>query len=62
MKEENGAVIVTFQSQGEGFKGGALSTEESLKRSAAIRLISRIVREPFFTQLRTEQQLGYVSL
>lgn len=62
VKEENGAVIVTFQSQVDGFKGKALSTEDSLKRSAAIRLISRIVKEPFFNELRTKQQLGYVSL
>lgn len=60
VKEENGAVIVTFQSQVDGFKGKALSTEDSLKRSAAIRLISRIVKEPFFNELRTKQQLGYI--
>ena len=62
VKEENGAVVLTFQSQVDAFKGRALSNEEALKRSAAIRLISRVMREPFFNQLRTEQQLGYVSL
>merc|ERR1712176_234632 len=44
-KEESGAVIVTFQSQVEGFRGRNLSSEEALKQSAAIRLLSRIVKE-----------------
>ncbi|KAL9181418.1 hypothetical protein ACHAXT_010223 [Thalassiosira profunda] len=59
-KEENGAVIVTFQSQLEGFKGKALSSGESLQQSAAIRLLCKLVKEPCFNELRTKQQLGYI--
>mmetsp|Transcript_13269 Transcript_13269/g.27085 ORF Transcript_13269/g.27085 Transcript_13269/m.27085 type:complete len:1231 (+) Transcript_13269:234-3926(+) len=59
-KEENGAVLVTYQSQTEGFKGKSLSSQESMRLSATIRLISTIMREPFFNELRTKQQLGYI--
>ena len=58
---ENGAVIVTFQSQEPGFKGNSLSSKENLQQSAAIRLLSRMIKEPVFNELRTKQQLGYVS-
>mmetsp|Transcript_18585 Transcript_18585/g.40225 ORF Transcript_18585/g.40225 Transcript_18585/m.40225 type:complete len:1247 (-) Transcript_18585:1784-5524(-) len=59
-KEENGAVIVTYQSQQPGFKGKSLSSEESLKQSAAIRLLCKMIKEPVFNELRTKQQLGYI--
>ena len=59
-KEENGAVIVTFQSQMEGFRGESLSSEESLEQSAAIRLLCKMIKEPCFNELRTKQQLGYI--
>ncbi|KAL7552322.1 hypothetical protein ACHAWF_015546 [Thalassiosira exigua] len=59
-KEENGAVIFTYQSQVPGFKGKVLSSEESLRQSAAIRLLCKIIREPLFDELRTKQQLGYI--
>mmetsp|Transcript_15246 Transcript_15246/g.27671 ORF Transcript_15246/g.27671 Transcript_15246/m.27671 type:complete len:1041 (-) Transcript_15246:645-3767(-) len=59
-KEENGAVIVTYQSQVEGFKGKSLSSEESLQQSAAIRLLCKMIKEPLFNELRTKQQLGYI--
>lgn len=59
-KEENGAVVVTYQSQHEGFKGRHLSSKETLQRSACVRLISKMIREPCFNELRTKQQLGYI--
>ncbi|KAL7495859.1 hypothetical protein ACHAWT_005098 [Skeletonema menzelii] len=59
-KEENGAVVVTYQSQHEGFKGKQLSSKETLKWSACVRLISKMIREPCFNELRTKQQLGYI--
>ncbi|KAL3795275.1 hypothetical protein HJC23_008360 [Cyclotella cryptica] len=59
-KEENGAVIVTYQSQIPGFKCKTLSPKESMEQSAAIRLLCAIIKEPFFDQLRTQQQLGYI--
>lgn len=59
-KEENGAVIVTYQSQEPGFKGKSLSSEESLRQSAAIRLLCKMIKEPVFNELRTKQQLGYI--
>ncbi len=52
--------MVTYQSQTEGFKGKSLSSKESLRLSATIRLISTMLREPFFNELRTKQQLGYI--
>jgi hypothetical protein len=55
-----GAVIVTYQSQIPGFKGKTLSSEESMQQSAAIRLLCAIIKEPFFNELRTKQQLGYI--
>lgn len=58
--EENGAVIVTYQSNIPGFKGEGMSSVESLQSSASIRLISHILREPLFDELRTKQQLGYI--
>ena len=59
-KEENGAVIVTYQSQIPGFKSKYLSSKESMQHSAAIRLLCSIIKEPFFDELRTKQQLGYI--
>ena len=59
-QEENGAVIITYQSQIASFKSKALSSEESMHRSAAIRLLCAIIKEPFFDELRTKQQLGYI--
>lgn len=58
--EENGSVIVTFQSSVPGYRGDGLSSDESLLSSASIRLISQILREPFYDELRTKQTLGYV--
>ena len=37
-----------------------MSSPESLQSSASIRLISHILREPLFDELRTKQQLGYI--
>ena len=51
---------MTYQSQIASFKGRALSSEESMNHSAAIRLLCAIIKEPFFDELRTKQQLGYI--
>jgi len=59
-EDQSGAVLVTFQSQIYGFRGRASSSEESLVRSASLRLLSQMMREPLFDTLRTKQQLGYV--
>ena len=59
-QDENGAVVLTYQSQHEGFKGKSLSTEDSLQQSAGIRLLCKMIREPAFNELRTKQQLGYI--
>lgn len=59
-QDENGAVVITYQSQNPGFKGKSLSSEECLQQSAAIRLICKMIREPAFNELRTKQQLGYI--
>jgi len=59
-QEENGAVLMTYQSQIPGFRGAGLSPDESLKSTASIRLICHMLREPLFNTLRTKQQLGYI--
>jgi hypothetical protein len=59
-EEENGAVYVTYQSPIPAWRGEGLSSPESLKSSAAIRLLCQMLREPLFNNLRTKQQLGYV--
>eukprot|EP00814_Leptocylindrus_danicus_P018893 CAMPEP_0116007748 /NCGR_PEP_ID=MMETSP0321-20121206/2472_1 /TAXON_ID=163516 /ORGANISM="Leptocylindrus danicus var. danicus, Strain B650" /LENGTH=1177 /DNA_ID=CAMNT_0003476479 /DNA_START=185 /DNA_END=3718 /DNA_ORIENTATION=+ len=59
-EEQNGAVVMKFQSTTPGFKAGKLSSEKAIKQSAAIRLICGMLREPFFNELRTKQQLGYI--
>lgn len=60
-EEQNGAVLMTFQSSSlPGFKGLKLSSKESLRQSAAIRTICHMLREPLFNQLRTKEQLGYI--
>jgi len=59
-EEENGAVLMTFQSMIPGFCGKKLSGIESLNSSASIRLLCHMLREPLFNSLRTKQQLGYV--
>jgi secreted Zn-dependent insulinase-like peptidase len=51
---------MTFQSGIPSFKGGQLSTQESLLQSAAIRTICHMLREPLFNTLRTQEQLGYI--
>jgi len=65
--EENGAVLVTFQSPIRGFNGAQQQQQathhcpdESLRYSSALRLISHMLREPLFDELRTKQQLGYI--
>lgn len=58
--EENGAVLTTYQSAIPGFRGRTLSTDESLRSSASMRLLSHMLREPLFDELRTKQQLGYI--
>jgi insulysin len=59
-QEENGGVLVTYQSLIPGFRGVDLSPPESLSSSASLRLLSHILREPLYTELRTRQTLGYV--
>lgn len=59
-QEENGAVLVTYQSPIPGYRGEGLSSEESLVSTASIRLLSSIIREPCFNELRTKQTLGYI--
>jgi insulysin len=59
-QEENGAVVATYQSPIPGFRGEPLSSTESLRSSASIRLISHMLREPLFDELRTKQTLGYI--
>jgi insulysin len=59
-QEENFAVIATYQSTIPGYRGPLLSTDESLKSSAAIRLINQMLREPLFDELRMKQTLGYI--
>lgn len=52
--------MVTYQSSLPGYRGDALSSADSLKQSASIRLLCHMLREPLFDELRTKQQLGYV--
>jgi insulysin len=59
-QEENGSVLVTFQSPIPGFRGDLLSSSESLRSSSSIRLLCHILREPLFDELRTKQTIGYV--
>jgi insulysin len=59
-QEENGAVVMTYQSQIPGFRGPDLSSKESLYSSAAVRLLCHMLREPLFDELRTKQALGYI--
>ena len=59
-EEENGAVIMSFQSSIPAFKGDTLSHPLGLKSTSAIRLLSHMLREPLFDELRTKQQLGYI--
>lgn len=58
--DENGAVVVSFQSPVPGFRGEQLSSTESVYFSAGIRLLCHILREPLFDELRTRQTLGYI--
>ena len=59
-EEQNGAVLMTFQSNIPGYKGLGLSKPNSLVQTAAIRTICHMLREPLFNQLRTKEQLGYI--
>lgn len=59
-EEQNGCVLMSFQSSTPAFKGRHLSTKESLVQSAAVRTICHMIREPMFNQLRTKEQLGYI--
>ena len=67
--EENGAVIMAFQSSLPGYRGetgtnvssssaNAAIKKESLIRTSSLRLLCHMLREPFFNDLRTKQQLG----
>jgi hypothetical protein len=59
-EEENGAVVVSYQSNIPAFKGDDISHPLGLKSTSAIRLLCHMLREPLFDDLRTKQQLGYV--
>ncbi|GAX23713.1 hypothetical protein FisN_12Hh290 [Fistulifera solaris] len=59
-QEENGSVLVTFQSSIPGFRGEPLSSNENLRSSSSIRLLCQILREPLFDELRTKQTIGYI--
>jgi hypothetical protein len=59
-EEENGAVILTYQSCIPAFRGEDLSHPLSLQSTSAIRLLCHMLREPLFDELRTKQQLGYI--
>lgn len=59
-EEQNGSVVITYQSGVPSFKGSNLSKPESLVQCAAIRTLAHMLREPLFNQLRTKEQLGYV--
>src|SRR5690606_17000653 len=39
---------------------GFIGTQPSLKQQAALRLLNSVLSNEFFTQLRTNEQLGYV--
>jgi len=58
--EENGALIITYQSPIPAFRGERLSSPESLESSASLRLLCHILKEPLFNELRTKQTLGYI--
>jgi len=67
--QDDGAVWITCQAPlfGFGSSSGSIScygtnspTKHSQRQSAALRLLSHMIREPFFNELRTKQQLGYV--
>lgn len=60
IEEENGSVVVTYQSHIPGFRGQDLSSKESLRSTAAICLLCHVLREPLFDELRTKQTLGYI--
>lgn len=59
-EEENGAVVVTYQSTIPSYKGEKISHPAGLQSSSAIRLLCHMLREPLFDELRTKQQLGYI--
>ena len=58
--DENGAVVVSFQSPVPSFRGEQLSPNDSLVASATIRLLCQMLRGPLFDELRTKQTLGYI--
>ncbi len=59
-EEQNGAVRMTFQASLPGYRGVLSNDKEELVQTAALRVLSQILKEPFFNQLRTKQQLGYI--
>lgn len=59
-EEQNGAVKIIFQSNTPGYRGVKDDEFEELKQTAALRVLAQILKEPFFNQLRTKEQLGYV--
>lgn len=59
-QEENGSVVVSYQSHIPSFRGSEMSHPLSLDSTSAIRLLGHMLREPLFDELRTKQQLGYI--
>ena len=60
-QEENGCVYMTYQSHIPGYHGvNGADAEESLQSTSAIRVLSHMLREPMFDELRTKQALGYI--
>ena len=57
--EENGAVVMFFQSGLPGYTGVG-DDAGALKRTAAMRVLGGMIKEPLFNTLRTKQQLGYI--
>lgn len=57
--EENGAVVMFFQSGLPAYTGVG-DDADALKRTAAMRVLGGMIKEPLFNTLRTKQQLGYI--
>mmetsp|Transcript_22399 Transcript_22399/g.46576 ORF Transcript_22399/g.46576 Transcript_22399/m.46576 type:complete len:1143 (+) Transcript_22399:186-3614(+) len=60
--EENGAVVMSFQSDTCSYIGAETPSPapSTLRQTAALKLLSHMLKEPLFNKLRTQQTLGYI--
>ena len=59
-EEKCGAVVYAYQGDGLSYIGDRVGAAQSLRKTATLKLLAAMVKEPIFNTLRTKMTLGYI--